>query len=113
MQNQQYLEVLETLGNRYKNSSMQSTSKAERNKISIREEDLKKLSRFELNTIKHIGAMFGIFARNGDDINYADLIDIVNKLTKHKTDPEKVYLLGLFFPEKLKNKNIHHINPFP
>lgn len=38
---------------------------------------------------------------------------MVDKLTKHKTDAEKLYLLGLFFPEKLKSKNIPQVNPFP
>lgn len=112
MQNQQYLELLENLGNRYKNTSTAKNDQ-NKNKIVIHEEDLKRLSRFELNTLRNVGNMFGILEKNGEEVNYQEMIDIVNRLTRHKTDPEKIYLLGLFFPDKLKNKNIHHVNPFP
>lgn len=112
MQNQQYLDLLENLNDRYRKKT-DLTSKNDNKKITISEDDLKRLSRFELNTLRSIGNMFGIFSNNSGEVNFNDVLEIMNKLAKYKTDPEKVYLTGLFFPEKLRNKNIHHVNPFP
>jgi len=111
MQNNQYLEVLENLDNRYR--KREGNAMVQRNVIKVGERDLKRLSKFELNTLRSIGNMFGIFAKDGENVDYNEVVEIVNKLTRHKSDPEKVYLMGLFFPEKLRGKNIHHVNPFP
>jgi hypothetical protein len=50
---------------------------------------------------------------SNEEVTLDTLIDIMTKLGRHKTDTEKNYLIGLFFPEKLQQKNVHHINPFP
>jgi hypothetical protein len=111
MQNQQYLDLLDSLNDRYRKKT--DLAVQGKNKIIISEDDLKRLSRFELNTLRSIGNMFGIFSQTSGDISLNDVVEIMSKLARHKTDPEKVYLMGLFFPEKLKNKNIHQVNPFP
>src|SRR5690242_19568722 len=75
--------------------------------VSITEADFSLLSKFERNTLKTIGKMYGILTAPGKDIDYSMLRQIINQLPSSKSDIEKHYLLALFFPEKIKN--IHTI----
>jgi hypothetical protein len=83
-----------------------------KNTLVITREDFKSLSSFELQTINTIAQIYDLI-KNNEVISFDTLISVVNKLAKHGTDAEKIYLLGLFFPEKLKAMNIHQLNPFP
>lgn len=70
------------------------------------------MSDYEKNVMKTIGYAYNII-KNGDGIaDFNTLIKIAEQLAKHR-DVEKLYLIGYFFPEKLKQRNVHHISPFP
>jgi hypothetical protein len=60
------------------------------------------------------GLIFKLFESGSNDlVSLDDLLRIFEEMTKFKTNSEKLYLLGIFFPEKLFGRNIHQINPFP
>ena len=79
--------------------------------IVITKDDFKNLSKFEIQSIKMLGKIYGVLSGDEENINLKSLMDIYEKWGAHKTDPEKMYLMALFFPEKV-NK-VYQINPFP
>jgi hypothetical protein len=81
------------------------------NKIFIREEDFQHLSKYEKNVIKTIANIYGVMNDPSKDITFEVLQQAMSALGKNKTDNEKSYLLGIFFPEKVRN--VHTISPFP
>jgi Ca2+-binding EF-hand superfamily protein len=86
-------------------------------KLVIDNDDLNKLSSYEIGLLKTIGNVWSIFedssTSNEETISMDKLIKVFEKLGEFKNDPERLYLVGYFFPEKLRGLNIHHINPFP
>lgn len=80
-------------------------------KVYINENDFKLLSKFEKNTLRHIATLYGILNDPLHEINYTDLVNVIQKLNENATDIDKHYLLSLLFPEKVKS--MHIIYPFP
>jgi hypothetical protein len=85
-------------------------AKREASKIYIREDDFNKLSLFERNALKVLAKLYGLI-RVGGDFKYGDFVNLIRELTKYKSDPEKSYLLSLFFPERVKISQ--SILPYP
>jgi hypothetical protein len=81
-----------------------------KHKVYITDYDFPLLSKFEKGTLKVLGEMMGLI-KEGGELDYGDVVNIFNKLTENKTDYERSYLLGLFFPEKVRGS--HVIYPFP
>ena len=77
----------------------------------IENDDLKLLSRYEMQSIELLGKVFGKVTKNPNHVSLKELLEIFNAVTRHKTDPEKLYLIALYFPEKIDK--VYHINPFP
>jgi hypothetical protein len=80
-------------------------------KIKITERDYARLSKFEKGTIRAIANIYKILNDPNGDVTFSDFKNIMAHLSKFKSDAEKDYLIGLFFPERIKN--IHSLNPFP
>lgn len=80
-------------------------------KIYIREEDFHNLSKYEKNIIRMISNIYGLMNDPSKDVTFDTLHQAMAALGKNKSDNEKSYMLGIFFPEKVKN--VHTISPFP
>ena len=79
-------------------------------KINITENDFNLLSKFEKSTLKTIANIFGLM-KDGGEVTFSKLKEIMDTLGKSRSDTEKNYLISLFFPEKVKT--LHTVNPFP
>ena len=101
--------MIDQISNLYKGNSLYKNNSAD--KIVIGPDDFALLSKFEKNTLRTIANIWGILSSTNKEVDYTDLLTIMNKLGEHKTDVEKHYLLALFFPEKVRN--IHTLYPFP
>ena len=74
-------------------------------------DDFKTLSEYEKKTIKTLGKMYNLFLKDTKNINYYDLVHVLDEISIDRTDLEKQYLLALFFPERVKHINV--LYPFP
>ena len=54
--------------------------------------------------------MFSLFD-NGDILDLEKFDEIITKISTHKVDAERQYVMGLFFPYKIDRAN--YIKPFP
>lgn len=102
MNDNEFEQILRQLNNpNYKN----------KNKIVLQQRQFDELSKFEKNTLRLLGEIYNIFKSPTDHITLNQVNEVFRRISEHKTDPEKIYALALFFPEKISK--VHQINPFP
>jgi hypothetical protein len=77
----------------------------------INDADFATLSNFEKSSIRLLSRTYGLLKNAKEKVSLKMLQEIYEKWGEHKTDPEKMYLIALFFPERVQK--VHQINPFP
>ena len=66
------------------------------------------LGKFHKNMIYMFGRMLDL-VQNGQIINYHEFVQVFEKLLSQKSDVEKQYIYGLFFPKTIKHATF--LNP--
>jgi hypothetical protein len=92
-------------------SNFLSTVDEENNKSNVKyinKQTYDKLGKYHKNMLHMFGMMLDQ-VKQGDIIDYHNFASIFQKLFENKTDTEKQYLFGLFFPKTIKHATF--LNP--
>jgi hypothetical protein len=83
---------------------------SQKSQMLVSKENFKKLGAFEQKMIKDVSVMLSLIGEN-DQVDLKTLKSLFESILENKPDPEKMYLVGLLYPSKIKKPYFPHIFP--